>query len=151
MTTRYDIVRMPTDEAELRKQLEEFSPFLSAMYLPEEAALFGPINFILDHWLFLWDTGAGYFLTKRDASGRLLALAILTHYRDLWHGRPRLEIHRMALAGDPGLDSEVEVANAIEYLKSIASLLRFDMLYYNSRDDKGNELKELVWSTRGRT
>lgn len=57
----------------------------------------------------------------------------------------------MALAGDPGLDSEVEVANAIEYLKSIASLLRFDMLYYNSRDDKGNELKELVWSTRGRT
>lgn len=142
----YEIIRMPTTEDDLNKMLEEYSPFLSAMYPPEEEAVFGPINFILDHWLFLWDTGAGYFLTKRDQSGQLQLLAMLTQYRDLWSGRPKLEIHRVAIGSDPAIDGDAEVMNAVEYLKSVASLMRFDFIFFNHRDDKGNEFKDLIWS-----
>lgn len=140
----YEIIRMPTNKDELTKMLEEFTPFLSAMYTPEEEALYGPVNFILDHWLFLWDTGAGYFLTNRK-DGELTLLMMLTQYRDLWSGRPRLEIHRVAVAG--GVDSDTEIQGAVEYLKSISSLLRFDFLFYNFREDEGHEVKELIWSS----
>ena len=142
----YEVIRMPTNETELTKLLEEYTPFLSVMYTPDEETLFGPVNFILDHWLFLWDTGAGYFLTKRNNSGELVLLAMLTQYRDLWSGRPRLEIHRVAVGADLAIDSDKEVTGMVEYLKSVSSLLRFDFLFFNSRDEKGNEYKELIWS-----
>nr|DAD83102.1 MAG TPA: hypothetical protein [Podoviridae sp. ctlpi2] len=144
----YQIVRMPTDKDELTEKLTEYTPFLDAMYTEQDIKLFGEVNFILDHWLFLWDTGAGFFLEKRGDDGRLLVLAMLTQFRDLWHARPRMEVHRMVLSGADNLDDEAEVNGVIEYLKSVASLMRFDLLYYTSRDDKGNELKELVWNGR---
>ena len=139
---------MPTDEAELRQKLDTYVPFLSAMYTEQDEAIFGPVNFILDHWLFLWDTGAGYFLTKHDENGELIMVAMLTQFRDLWSARPRLEIHRVALANRPELDPEAEVYDIIHYLKSVANLMRFDIMYYTNRDSKGNEIKEIVWNGR---
>lgn len=147
MSGMYEVIRMPTTPEQLTRTLEEFTPFMSAMYTPEEEALYGPVSFILDHWLFLWDTGAGYFLTKRDSAGELVLVAMLTQYRDLWSGRPRLEVHRIAVGSDPSIDTQKEVEGMVEYLKSISSLLRFDFLFYNSRDENGNELKELIWSS----
>lgn len=48
---KYEIVRMPTDQDELHETLVEYTPFLDAMYTPTDEALFGAVNFILDHWL----------------------------------------------------------------------------------------------------
>lgn len=142
---KYEIVRMPQDTTEMSAVLEEFTPFLDAMYSEEDRKLFGEVNFLLDYWLFLWDTGTGFFLTGRDKDGDLRAVAIITKYRDLWHGRERLEIHRTALAADPELNDQAEIEAMTDYLISIASIMGFEFLYYNSRDDKGNEFKELVW------
>lgn len=142
---KYEIVRMPSDSAKMSEMLEEFTPFLDAMYSKYDIEVFGEVNFLLDYWLFLWDTGTGFFLTKRNDEGELSALAVLTKYNDIWHGRPRLEIHRTALANAPDLDTDKELKDMIDYLISIAAIMGFDFLYYNSRSEKGDELKELVW------
>lgn len=144
---KYEIVRMPTDEKEMSELLEEYTPFLDAMYSEDDVAIFGELNFLLDYWLFLWDSGSGFFLTKRNKSGDLLLLAMLTKYNDIWHSRPRLEIHRVSLAGVEGVDAGKELDDVIEYLISVSSLLGFDFLYKNSRDASGNEFKELVWTS----
>lgn len=143
--SKYEIVRMPTNSDDLKELLEEYVPFLDAMYTNNDRELFGEVNFILDHWLFLWDTGAGYFVTKRNEAGDLIMLAMLTQFRDLWHARPRLEIHRIALANIPEANAEKEVDELIEYLISVSSLMRFNILYYNTRMPNGDEHKELVW------
>lgn len=145
--SKYEIVRMPTDADEVKEVLEEYLPFLDAMYTEHDEAVFGEVNFLLDHWLFLWDTGAGYFLTKRDDNGELVLVAMLTQFRDMWHGRSRLNIHRLAVA-DESMDSTEGITEVIDYLKSIASLLRFDLLFYISRDTMGNEVSELVWNAK---
>ena len=141
----YEIVRMPTDSKKMSEMLEEFTPFLDAMYFDSDKELFGDVNFLLDYWLFLWDTGTGFFLTKRNSSGDLLLLAVLTKYRDIWHGRERLEVHRTALARVPDLNEDKEVEAMVDYLVSVAPIMGFEFLYYNTRDDKGNEHKELMW------
>lgn len=143
---KYEIVRMPQEKDKLSASLDEYALFLDAMYTEHDKTVFGSVNFLLDYWLFLWDTGAGFFLTKRDDDGKLLLLAMMTKYQDIWHGRQRAEIHRLAIAGDEELDSQTEVQGAIDYLASIAPMLDFDFLYYTTRDKKGSELKELVWS-----
>ena len=94
---KYEIVRMPTDQYELHETLMEYTPFLDAMYSKADEAVFGPISFILDHWLFLWDNGAGYFLVGRE-NDEIQCVAMLTQYKDLWCGRPRVDIHRFAVA-----------------------------------------------------
>ena len=142
---KYEIVRMPTDSKKMSEMLEEFTPFLDAMYFDSDKELFGDVNFLLDYWLFLWDTGTGFFLTKRNSSGDLLLLAVLTKYRDIWHGRERLEVHRTALAHVPDLNEDKEVEAMVDYLVSVAPIMGFEFLYYNTRDDKGNEHKELMW------
>jgi len=145
MTTKYEIVRMPSDSKKMSELLEEFTPFLDAMYSDSDKELFGDVNFLLDYWLFLWDTGTGFFLTKRNSSGDLLMVAVLTKYRDIWHGRERLEVHRTALARVPDLNEDKEIEDMIEYLISVATIMGFEFLYYNTRDVKGNEHKELMW------
>ena len=145
MTVKYEIVRMPSDSKKMSELLEEFTPFLDAMYSDSDKELFGDVNFLLDYWLFLWDTGTGFFLTKRNSSGDLLMVAVLTKYRDIWHGRERLEIHRTALARVPDLNEDKEIEDMIEYLISVATIMGFEFLYYNTRDVKGNEHKELMW------
>lgn len=145
MTDKYEIVRMPSDSKKMSEMLEEFTPFLDAMYFDGDKELFGDVNFLLDYWLFLWDTGTGFFLTKRNSSGDLLLLAVLTKYRDIWHGRERLEVHRTALAHVPDLNEDKEVEAMVDYLVSVAPIMGFEFLYYNTRDDKGNEHKELMW------
>lgn len=142
---KYEIVRMPSDSSKMTELLEEYTPFLDAMYSESDKELFGDVNFLLDYWLFLWDTGTGSFLTKRNKSGDLLMLAVLTKYRDIWHGRERLEVHRTALARVPDLNEDQEVQDMIDYLISVAPIMGFEFLYYNTRDAQGNEHKELMW------
>lgn len=141
---KYEIVRMPTDQDELHETLMEYTPFLDAMYSKADEAVFGPINFILDHWLFLWDNGAGYFLVGRE-NDEIQCVAMLTQYKDLWCGRPRVDIHRLAVA-DETLVNEKTLLDMIDYLKSVASLMQFNLLFYCTRDEYGNEGKELVWN-----
>lgn len=145
MTVKYEIVRMPSDSKKMSEMLEEFTPFLDAMYSDNDKEIFGDVNFLLDYWLFLWDTSTGFFLTKRNSSGDLLMVAVLTKYRDIWHGRERLEVHRTALARVPDLNEDKEIEDMIEYLISVATIMGFEFLYYNTRDAKGNEHKELMW------
>lgn len=141
---KYEIVRMPTDQDELHETLMEYTPFLDAMYSKADEAVFGPISFILDHWLFLWDNGAGYFLVGRE-NDEIQCVAMLTQYKDLWCGRPRVDIHRLAVA-DETLVNEKTLLDMIDYLKSVASLMQFNLLFYCTRDEYGNEGKELVWN-----
>lgn len=144
---KYEIVRMPTDQGELHETLMEYTPFLDAMYTPNDEALFGPVNFILDHWLFLWDNGAGYFLVGHE-NDEIQCVAMLTQYKDLWHGRPRVDIHRFAVA-DETLVNEKTLLDMIDYLKSVATLVGFDLLFFCTRDKHGNEIKELIWNKGG--
>ena len=141
---KYEIVRMPTDQDELHETLMEYTPFLDAMYSKADEAVFGPVNFILDHWLFLWDNGAGYFLVGRE-NDEIQGVAMLTQYKDLWCGRPRVDIHRFAVAVET-LVNEKTLLDMIDYLKSVASLMQFNLLFYCTRDEYGNEGKELVWN-----
>ena len=143
---KYEIVRMPTDQDELHETLMEYTPFLDAMYSKADEAVFGPVNFILDHWLFLWDNGAGYFFVGRE-NDEIQCVAMLTQYKDLWCGRPRVDIHRFAVANET-LVNEKTLLDMIDYLKSVASLMQFDLLFYCARDEHGNEVKELVWNNR---
>ena len=140
---KYEIVRMPTDQYELHETLMEYTPFLDAMYSKADEAVFGPISFILDHWLFLWDNGAGYFLVGRE-NDEIQCVAMLTQYKDLWCGRPRVDIHRFSVAVET-LVNEKTLLDMIDYLKSVASLMQFNLLFYCTRDEHGNEVKELVW------
>lgn len=146
---KYEIVRMATDEQELHEMLVEFTPFMDAMYTQADEAVFGPVQFILDHWLFLWDNDTGYFLTGRE-NGELKVLAMLTQYKDMWHGRSRVDIHRLSVA-DSSMATEQNILNVVDYLKSVASLLGFDLLFYCTRDDNGNEVKELIWNAKDTT
>ena len=141
---KYEIVRMPTDQDELHETLMEYTPFLDAMYSKADEAVFGPVNFILDHWLFLWDNGAGYFLVGRE-NDEIQCVAMLTQYKDLWCGRPRVDIHRFSVAVET-LVNEKTLLDMIDYLKSVASLMQFNLLFYCTRDEYGNEGKELVWN-----
>lgn len=141
---KYEIVRMPTDQDELHETLMEYTPFLDAMYSKADEAVFGPVNFILDHWLFLWDNGAGYFLVGHE-NDEIRCVAMLTQYKDLWCGRPRVDIHRFAVA-DETLVNEKTLLDMIDYLKSVSSLMQFNLLFYCTRDEHGNEVKELVWN-----
>lgn len=50
MTTKYEIVRMPSDSKKMSELLEEFTPFLDAMYSDSDKELFGDVNFLLDYW-----------------------------------------------------------------------------------------------------
>lgn len=141
---KYEVVRMPTDQDELHETLMEYTPFLDAMYSKADEVVFGPVNFILDHWLFLWDNGAGYFLVGRE-NDEIQCVAMLTQYKDLWCGRPRVDIHRFAVANET-LVNEKTLLDMIDYLKSVASLMQFNLLFYCTRDEYGNEVKELVWN-----
>lgn len=141
----YEIVRMPTDQEELSELMQEFVPFLDAMYTPYERALFGDVDFSLSYWFMLWDTGAGSFLTKRNASGELVFLAMITRYQDLWNGKWRLEVHRTAVSSAPDIDGQKEVEGALDFMKQNAGLLQFDRLYFTNYYDDGTEEKRLVW------
>ena len=44
-----------------------------------------------------------------------------------------------------GLNEDKEVEAMVDYLVSVAPIMGFEFLYYNTRDDKGNEHKELMW------
>ena len=141
----YQIVRMPTDQEELSQMMEEYVPFLNAMYTPHERAMFGDIDFAMSYWFMLWDTGAGYFLTRRNPAGELVFLAMVTKYQDLLNGKWRMEVHRTAVSSAPGIDGQHEVQAALDYLKQNSGLLQFDRLYFTNYYEDGTEEKRLVW------
>ena len=141
----YEVVRMPKEEAALAKLLEEVAPFLNAMYDETDKKMFGELAFSLEYWLFLWDNDAGFFVINRDATGKLLSVAMVTKYKSIWHGRMVLEVQRTAVSHELTTSAEQELDEIIKYLLSIAGLLNFDLLYLNTRDNAGNEHKRLVW------
>lgn len=145
---KFEIVQMPTDQTELQRTLEEYIPLLDSMYVEHEREIFGEPNILLDHWLYLWDNGGGFFLTGRDDKGQLKVLAMLTRFKDMWHSRDRLDIHRLAFA-DEDLITEENVNLIIDYLKSMASIMRFDLLFMCLKHTSGAEIKELIWNARG--
>ena len=128
---KYEIVRMPQGREDLSAVLEELAPFLDAMYSQSDIERFGEINFLLDYWLFLWDTGTGFFLTKRDDDGKLLMVAVLTKYRDIWHGRDKLEIHRTALVnGDTVVGTRNKWSDRLLNFCFFHSRVRLPVLQY---------------------
>lgn len=141
----YEVVRMPKDQEELSLLLEELVPFLSAMYTQHEREMFGAEDFNMPYWFMLWDTGAGFFLSKRNPTGELVFLAMVTKYQDLWNGKWRMEVHRTAVSSAPGIDGQKEVEGALDFLKQNAGLLQFDRLYFTNYYDDGTEEKRLVW------
>lgn len=143
--SRFEIVRMPQNAERMSELLEEFAPFMDAMYTEVDEELYGKLNFLLDHWLFLWDNDTGFFLTERNKSGDLLLLAMLTKYRDIWHGRERLEVHRISMAQVEGLNEGEKTEEMVDYLVSVAPLMGFDFIYLNTRGEGGDEKKSLVW------
>ena len=138
---------MPTDRDELNHTLEEYGPFIGAMYRPEFDKFFGEPGFLLDHWLFLWEQGTGFVLEKRNEEGQLQAVALLSLFRDLWYGNSRLDIQGLATEG-PGSNTFAAVDALIAYLIEQAPLMRFESLFYRTCDPQGNEHKFLLWSKK---
>lgn len=143
--SKYKIVTMPDGQDDIRAILEEYVPFLDAMVTPSDRALFGAEDFALEHWLFLWDNKAGYFVENRNEDGDLLSVAIIMLYNDLWHRFRRAEIHRVAFAQVPDFDDTKALNDLAQYLVSQMGILQFDVLYYNTRSEDGTEFKHLIW------
>ena len=142
----YNIVRIPKTDESLAATIDELAPFLEAMYTPEDVKIHGPFNFDMGHWLFLWDSGAAFFLTSRDNSGKLIAAAVCTRFRELWSGKQRVEMHRFAF-DLPDIDyATTEIDNMVNYLIGIESVLEFDELYIIKRTSDYNEIKEMAWN-----
>lgn len=142
----YEIVRMPQGETQIREFLENIGDFMAAMYPPEEEAVHGPLRFIMDHFLYLWDNGGLFFLLRKNDNGEIIAVAIISQYRDLWSNRPRVEIQRFAISDT--LDEQKEQKDMVDYLKGVASLLKFDQIYYVRHYADGSMFKELVWNDK---
>lgn len=142
---RYNIVRIPKSDEALAETLGELAPFLEAMYTEEDAAVHGPFNFDLGHWLFLWDSGAGFILESRSDAGQLMGAAMCTRFRDLWSGKMRVDMQRYAFAIEDNTTALAELMNMKDYLVGVESMLGFDELYIIKRTVETNEIKELTW------
>lgn len=141
----YNIVRIPKTDESLAATIEELAPFIEAMYTEDDVRLHGPFKFDMGQWLFLWDSGAAFFLTSRDAAGKLIAAAVCTRFRELWSGKLRVELHRFAFdLPDIGY-APTEIDNMVNYLIGVESILEFDELYVIKRTSDFNEVKELAW------
>ena len=143
---RYDIVRMPKTDDAIRRVLEPLEPYIAAMYSEQEEEIHGEFRFQLDQFLLMWNVGGAFIIVKRDTEGNPMLVALCSHYNDMWSGRSRVEIQRLAM-GDL-LDADTEREALISYLKGVSSLLKFDQLYYNTHYVDGSIFKELVWNDK---
>lgn len=141
----YSIIRMPKSDEDMAQTLSNFGPFLDAMYTAFDREKHGPQNFMMEHWLFLWDQGACFLLAGHDDKGTLRSLGMCTKFRDMWHGKTRVEIHRYSFADMTDDESKTELVNMGKYLQSVADPLGMAELYIVHRTDCGGEYKELVW------
>lgn len=143
----FNIVRIPKTDESLAATIDELAPFIEAMYTPDDVSIHGPFNFDMGQWLFLWDSGAGFFLTSRDPAGKLIAVALCTRFRELWSGKLRVEMHRFAFdLADPEAEAPLEVDKMVNYLIGVESVLEFDQLYLVKRTPSYDEIKELTWN-----
>lgn len=143
---RYDIIRMPKNDDAIRRVLEPLEPYIAAMYSEQEEEIHGTFNFQMDQFLLLWNAGGVFILTKHDEQGNPMLVALCSHYNDMWSGRSRVEVQRVAMGNL--LDEQEERTALIEYLKGISSLLKFDQLYYNTHYVDGSVYRELIWNDK---
>lgn len=148
---KHNIIRMPESDAALQTTLERVGDFIDSMYSTRDIEIHGPMKFQLGHWLYLWDSGAGFLLERVDDSGQLLAVAMVTKYRDMWSCKMRVELARLAVLGESGLTDEILVGDMKEYLLGVRTLLEFDELYMNRQLEDGSELRELLWHSQSKT
>lgn len=145
---KHTIVRMPESDAALHSVLERVGDFIDSMYSAKDIEIHGPMKFQLAHWLYLWDSGAGFLLERVADDGQLVAVAMATKYRDMWSCKMRIEIVRVAVLPEIGITDEVLVSDMQEYLLGVRTLLEFDELYMNRQLEDGSELRELLWHSQ---
>lgn len=141
----YNIVRIPKTDNDLVAAIEELAPFLEGMYTAIDIEIHGPFNFDMAHWLFLWDSGAGFILTSRTDDGRLVGACMCTRFRELWSGKLRVEMQRFAFDVADNEAALAELEGMKEYLLGVESVLEFDELHIIKRMSDHNEVKELLW------
>lgn len=142
----FNIVRVPKTDESLSATIDELAPFIEAMYTPEDIKIHGPLKFDMGQWLFLWDAGAGFFLTSRDAAGKITAAAMCTRFRELWSGKLRVEMHRFAFDLPDIGTAQDTVDSMVKYLIGVESVLEFDELYVIRRTQNHEEIKGLEWN-----
>lgn len=148
---KHNIVRMPESDAALQETLIRVGDFIDSMYSEKDIEIHGPMKFQLAHWLYLWDSGAGFLLERMDDAGNIVAVAMVTKYRDMWSCKMRVELVRLAMLADAGITDEVLVGDMQEYLLEVRTLLEFDELYMNRQLEDGSELRELLWHSPSTT
>lgn len=148
---KHTIVRMPESDAALQNVLERVGDFIDSMYSTKDTEIHGPMKFQLAHWLYLWDSGAGFLLERTDDEGKLVAVAMATKYRDMWSCKMRVEIVRVAVLPEIGITDVVLVSDMQEYLLGVRTLLEFDELYMNRQLEDGSEIRELLWHSQLKT
>ena len=140
---QFEIIRVPQTDEQLEQTFLKYGPFLAAMYTEDDERIHGPENFIMEHWVMLWQTGAGFLLAATE-DGKLLGLAMCVKFRDLWHSKNRLEINRYSASTEVA-DGNKLVSDMEKYLLSVQTLVMFDELYTVRRMQDGSEYKELIW------
>lgn len=145
---KHSIVRMPESDAALEKTLQRVGDFIDGMYSDVDTKFHGPMKFQLAHWLYLWDSGAGFLIERIADDGTLVAVAMATRYRDMWSCKMRVELVRMAMINGAGLSDEDLVNDMKKYLLGVRTLLEFDELYMNRQLEDGSELRELLWHSQ---
>lgn len=148
---KHNIVRMPESDAALQTTLERVGDFIDSMYSQIDIDIHGPMKFQLGHWLYLWDSGAGFLLERVDESGQIVAVAMVTKYRDMWSCKMRVELIRLAVRAEASITDEVLVGDMKDYLLGVRTLLEFDELYMNRQLEDGHELRELLWHSQSKT
>lgn len=139
---------MPESNAALQSLLERVGDFIDSMYSAKDIEIHGPMKFQLAHWLYLWDSGAGFLLERISDDGQLTAVAMATKYRDMWSCKMRVEIVRVAVLPEISVTDEVLVSDMQEYLLGVRTLLEFDELYMNRQLEDGSEIRELLWHSQ---
>lgn len=139
---KVEIVRCPDSEEATVEQLTDLAPYIDAMWTDNDIAIHGELDFAMDMWLFLWQSGHGLYLKLTEGS-LIVGVVIATLSTCLWSGKTRLDIHRYVVK-----DGDVAIlTNLTDYLINNASLLGFDELYLSKRSLEGHEIKELIWRT----
>lgn len=141
---------MPESDGALQETLGRLGDYIDSMYSTKDIEIHGQMKFQLGHWLYLWDSGAGFFLERLGDSGDLTALAMVTRYKDMWSCKMRVEIVRLAMSADAGVDDKTLIADMQEYLLGVRTLLEFDELYFTRQLNDGSEVRELLWHSQSR-
>ena len=145
---KHNIVRMPESDAALEVTLQRVGDFIDGMYSDVDTKFHGPMKFQLAHWMYLWDSGAGFLIERIADDGTLVAVAMVTRYRDMWSCKMRVELIRMAMISEAGVTDETLVTDIKKYLLGVRTLLEFDELYMNRQMEDGSELRELLWHSQ---